>query len=141
MAADNKQIMRQLFEEPWKGNLGVIDEYVDANYVGYDPSTPEPQRGPQDVKEFIQMYLAAFPDARVTVDEAIGEGDMVAMRWTGRGTHEGELMGIAPTKKQVTITGISFLKFKNGKCVEEYTNWDTLGMLQQIGAVPAMATA
>jgi predicted ester cyclase len=141
MAADNKAIMRQLFEEPWKGNLGVIDEYVDANYVGYDPSMPEPMRGPQAFKEFVQMYLAAFPDGAIKVDEQIAEGDTVATRWTGRGTHGGDLMGIAPTRKQVTVSGLSISKLKNGKLVEDYSNWDTLGMLQQLGAVPAMATA
>jgi steroid delta-isomerase-like uncharacterized protein len=141
MAADNKQIMRQLFEEPWKGNLGVIDQYVDANYVGYDPSMPEPMRGPQAFKDFVQMYLSAFPDGAITVDEQIAEGDTVATRWTGRGTHEGELLGIAPTRKQVTVSGLSFSKLENGKLVEDYSNWDTLGMMQQLGAVPAMATA
>ena len=141
MAADNKEIIRQLSEEPWKGNLDVIDKYVDANYTGYDPSMPEPVRGPQGFRGFVQMYLSAFPDGRITVDEQIADGDTVATRWTGRGTHEGELMGIAPTKKQVTVSGITFAKLKNGKLVEDYSNWDTLGMLQQIGVVPAMATA
>jgi predicted ester cyclase len=141
LAADNKEITRKLFEEPWKGDLSVIDQYVDANYIGYDPSMPEPIRGPQGFKDFVQMYLGAFPDGAITVDEQIAEGDMVATRWTGRGTHEGELMGIAPTRKQVTVSGLSISKVKNGKLVEDYSNWDTLGMLQQIGAVPAMATA
>jgi steroid delta-isomerase-like uncharacterized protein len=139
--ADNKEIARQLFEEPWKGNLGVIDQYIDANFIGYDPSMPEPMRGPQAFKEFVQTYLSAFPDGAITVDEQIAEGDRVATRWTGRGTHEGELLGIAPTRKQVTVPGLGFLQFKDGKLVELYSNWDTLGMLQQLGAVPAMATA
>ena len=140
MGADNKGISKKLFEEPWKGNLGVIDEYVDASYVGYDPANPEPLRGPQGLKDFVQMYKGAFPDSKVTVEEQVAEGDIVATRWSARGTHEGDLMGIAPTKKQVTITGTSFSKFKNGKLVESWDNWDTLGLLQQIGAVPAMAT-
>ena len=139
--ADNKEIDRLLFEEPWTGNLGVIDQYVDASYIGNDPSQPEPLRGPQAFKDFVQTYLSAFPDARITVDQQIAEGDFVATRWTGRGTHEGELFGIAPTRKQVTVTGLTLSKFKNGKLVESWDNWDTLGMLQQLGAVPAMATA
>jgi steroid delta-isomerase-like uncharacterized protein len=139
--ADIKEIDRQLLEEPWKGNLGVIDQYVDENYVGNDPSLPEPMRGKQGFKEFVQMYLSAFPDGAITVDDQIAEGDTVATRWTGRGTHQGELMGIAPTGKQVTVAGLSYTKFKNGKMVESWANWDTLGMLQQIGAIPAMATA
>jgi steroid delta-isomerase-like uncharacterized protein len=141
MAADNKKIVRQLLEEPWKGNMDVIDQFVDASFIGYDPSMPEPIRGPQGFKEFVQQYLSAFPDGRITVDEQIAEGDIVATRWTGRGTHEGDLMGIAPTRKQATVSGISFAKCKNGKLVEDWSNWDTLGMLQQLGAVPAMAGA
>jgi predicted ester cyclase len=141
MAADNKKIDKQLWEEPWKGNFSVIDQYVDSNYIGYDASMPEPIRGPQGFKDFVQMYLGAFPDGAITVDEQIAEGDMVATRWTGRGTHEGELMGIAPTRKQVTVWGLTISKYQDGKLVESWDNWDTLGMLQQIGAVPAMATA
>ena len=136
-AEDNKTIVRRLLEEPWTGNPEIIDEYVDANYVGYDPSQPEPLRGPQAVKEFVQTYLSAFSDARITVDHQFAEGDMVATRWTGRGTHDGELMGIAPTGKQVAVAGLTISHVENGRVVEEWTNWDTLGMLQQIGAAPA----
>ena len=140
-AGDNKKIARQLLEEPFKGNFDVIDQFVDTNYTGYDPSSPQPLRGPQDVKAFVQQYRDAFSDARIMVDEQIAEGDFVATRWTGRGTHDGDLMGIAPTRKQATVQGITFTRFKNGKVVEEWNNWDTLGMLQQLGAVPAMAGA
>jgi len=73
------------------------------------------------------------------IDEQLAEGDLVASRWTGRGTHQGELMGIPPTGKQVTVSGITISRVKNGKVVEEWSNWDTLGMLQQLGVVPEMA--
>ena len=138
-AQENKEIVRRLLEEPWTGNLEIIDEFVDSSYVLYDPSNPEPLRGPQGVKEFVSSYRAGYSDARITVDDQTGEGDKVATRWTGRGTHDGELLGIAPTGKQVTVSGITFSRLENGKVVEEWTNWDTLGMLQQLGAVPAMA--
>jgi predicted ester cyclase len=141
MAADNKKIVRQLLEEPWKGNLDVIDKFVDGNFIGYDPSMPEPIRGPKGFKEFVQQFLSAFPDGRITVDEQFAEGEFVATRWTGRGTHEGDLMGIAPTRRQVTVPGISFSKCKNGMLVEDWSNWDLFGMLQQLGAVPALAGA
>jgi predicted ester cyclase len=141
MAADIKDISRQLFEEPWKGNFDVIDRYVDASYTGYDPTEPDAVRGPQGFKNQIQQYLTAFPDARLTVDEQFIDGDVVATRWTGRGTHQGDLMGIAPTGRQVTIWGLTIEKYKNGKLVEGWNNWDALGMLQQVGAIPAMATA
>jgi steroid delta-isomerase-like uncharacterized protein len=141
MSADtNKEIVRRLGVEPWEGNLGVIDELVASNYVGHDPAMPN-QQGPEGIKEFITGYLAAFPDGRITIDDQFASGDLVATRWMGRGTQTGELMGIPPTGKQVTITGITISRVENGKVVEEWTNWDMLGMLQQLGVVPQMAVA
>jgi steroid delta-isomerase-like uncharacterized protein len=136
----NKEIVRRSAEEPWTGNIGVLDELLAPDYVAYDPSQPEPTRGIAGAKEFVQQYISAFPDARVTIDQQIAEGDYVTSRWTGRGTHKGDLMGIAPTNKQVTVTGITISRIANGKIAEEWSNWDTLGMLQQIGAVPAPET-
>jgi steroid delta-isomerase-like uncharacterized protein len=141
MSADtNKEIVRRLGVEPWEGNLGVIDELVASNYVGHDPAMPD-QQGPEGVKEFITGYLAAFPDGRITIDDQFATGDVVATRWTGRGTQRGELMGVPPTGKQVTISGITISRVEKGKVVEEWTNWDMLGMLQQLGVVPQMAEA
>src|SRR5688500_13090919 len=84
-ANTNKEIVRRLNEEPWDGNLGVIDELAAPNYVGHDPATAE-QRGLDAIKEFVSGYLAAFPDGKITIDEQLAEGDLVASRWTGRGT-------------------------------------------------------
>jgi steroid delta-isomerase-like uncharacterized protein len=139
-ADTNKEIVRRLVVEPWEGNFDVIEELVAPNYVGHDPAQPDMQ-GPQGIKEFITGYLTGFPDGRITIDEQLAEGDLVATRWTGRGTHQGELMGIPPTGKQVTVSGITISHVKNGKVVEEWSNWDTLGMLQQLGVVPEMAGA
>jgi predicted ester cyclase len=137
----NKAIVRRLLEEPWKGDLRVIDELVDRKYVGYDPAIPEPLRGPEGFKENISTYRAAYSDARITVDEQIAEGDKVATRWTGRGKHDGDLMGIDPTGKQVKVSGLTLSRLTNGKVIEEYTNWDTFGMMQQLGVVPELAHA
>jgi steroid delta-isomerase-like uncharacterized protein len=139
-AKSNKEIVRRLGVEPWEGNMDVIDELVAPDYVGHDPSQPDLQ-GPQGIRAFITSYLAGYPDGRITIEEQLAEGDLVATRWTGRGTQEGELIGIPPTGKQVTVSGITISRVKNGKVVEEWSNWDTLGMLQQLGVVPAMAEA
>lgn len=139
--ADTKEIARLLFEEPWKGNMGVIDEYVAPTYIGHDPSEPEPIRGPQGFRAYVEKYLAGFPDGRITVDEQFAAGDRVATRWTGRGTHEGEIADISPTGKEVTVTGLTFSRFEDGKLVEDWTTWDALGMLVQLGAIPAPARA
>jgi predicted ester cyclase len=89
----------------------------------------------------ISVYRAAFPDARITVEKQLAEGDLVATRWIGRGTHEGELMGIQPTGKQVTVSGLTISRLEGDKIVEEFQNWDTFGTMQQLGAVPEMANA
>ena len=139
--ADAKKIVRQVLEEPWKGNWDVIDEFVATTYVGFDPSLPEPIRGPDGARTNFQMYLDAFTGAHIKVDDQIAEGDKVATRWTGRGTHTGEIQGIAPTGKEVTVSGLTISRLEGGKIVEEWTTWDTLGMLVQLGAVPTPATA
>src|SRR5919106_1200135 len=141
MSADNKSIVRRLVEEPWTGNLDVIDELVAPDYIGQDPSSPEPIRGPDGVKEFTNTYLTGFPDGRITVDHQFADGDWVATRWTGRGRHTGELIGIPPTGKEATVTGLTLSRVQDGKVIEEWTVWDTLGMLQQLGVVPALTAA
>ncbi len=77
----------------------------------------------------------------MTVEQQFAEGDLVATRWTARGTHEGELIGIQPTGKQVTVSGMTTFRLSGGKIVEEFTQWDNPGMLQQLGAIPALAHA
>jgi steroid delta-isomerase-like uncharacterized protein len=140
-AQTNKEIVRRIAEEPWRGNYDVIDEHVAADYIGHDPSMPEPIRGPAGFREFVRTYQDAFRNARITVEEQLAEGDLVATRWTGRGIHEGELMGIQPTGKETTVTGITISRLKDGKVAEEWSSWDTFGMLVQLGAVSAPTRA
>ncbi|MDH4101934.1 MAG: ester cyclase [Thermoleophilia bacterium] len=139
--ADAKLIVKRLIEEPWKGNFDVIDEYVASSFVGRDAAEPEPIRGPAGVRANVEKYTAGFPDGAITVDDQIAEGDKVATRWTGRGTQTGEVAGIAPTGKEVTVTGLTISRLEDGKVVEEWTTWDTLGMLIQLGAIPEPARA
>jgi predicted ester cyclase len=140
MSAANKQIVRRAVEEPW-GNPNVLDQLLSSDYVGYDPALPEPVRGIEGSKDNVNQYRSAFEGAQITVKEQIAEGDLVATRWQGRGRHTGEIMGIAPSGKDVVVSGLTLSRLANEKIVEEWTNWDTLGMLQQIGAVPTAAVA
>jgi len=134
---DNKTLDRRRFEEAWnKGNLAVVDELSDANVVTQNPPGP-PLQGTEALKQFVLMYRSALPDVQMTIEDQIADGDKVVTRWTARGTHKGELMGIPPTGKQTTVTGISFNRWANGKVVESWTNFDALGMMQQLGVVPA----
>jgi len=142
MSATNKALARRLLEEAFNaGRLDVTEELVASDYVGHDPSLPEEVRGPAGVKELIAGYRAAFPDIRVTFEDQIAEGDLVVTRWRATGTHEGELMGIPATGKQATVTGITIDRIADDLIVESWHNWDTLGLMQQLGAIPAPAMA
>jgi predicted ester cyclase len=137
---DNKEIVRRALEEPWKDD-SVLDELIDESYEGHDPAAPEPWRGVQGAKDNVNSYRAAFAGAQIKVLRQIAEGEYVATRWEGSGRHTGDLMGIEPTGRDVVVTGQTCSRVVNGKIVAEQTNWDTLGMLQQIGAIPSMEAA
>jgi steroid delta-isomerase-like uncharacterized protein len=92
-------------------------------------------------RQLHDTYTRAFPDCRVIIEDSLAEGDKVMLHYTFAGTHTGELMGIAPTGKPVSVQGTAFARFAGGQIVEETTIWDTLGLVQQIGAVPALGQA
>jgi steroid delta-isomerase-like uncharacterized protein len=138
-AEGNKALIRRYVEEVWnKGNLSVIGEILATKFIRHDPADPEPVSSSEGLKQVVTMYRTAFPDVHFTIDDQIAEGDKVATRWRGSGTHKGSLRGIAPTGKESTVTGIVISRIVGGKIVEEWGNWDTLGMLQQLGVVPKM---
>ena len=136
MSEQNKTVARRAVEECFnKGNLAVVNEIFASNYVDHN-APPGLPPGVEGFKQLVTMYRNAFPDVRVTIDDVITEGDKVVIRWTGRGTHKGNLMSVAPTGKQVTVTGIGIDRFANGKIVEHWECFDQLGMMQQVGAIP-----
>ena len=136
-AEENKTIARRNFEAAWnQGDMDVVDEIYAATYVNNDPANPGVS-GPAGQKQLIGMYRAAFPDTTFTIEAQVAEGDQVVTRWTARGTHQGELMGMAATNKEITITGITIDRIAGGKITESWSNWDTIGMMQQLGVVPS----
>jgi len=136
--ADHKAIARYFLGEAFStGNLAPADEWVGPNWVNHDPGTPPLPAGPEGFKQLVGGYRAAFPDLHITVDDVIAEGDKVVGRWTATGTNTGSLNGMPPTGKKATITGISILTFAGDQVTEQRTNWDTMGMLQQLGVIPA----
>jgi steroid delta-isomerase-like uncharacterized protein len=140
MSENNKAVVRRLLDEVWnKGNLSLVDELFTPNFEFHDASTPDLGRGPESEKKRVTLYRNAFPDLRLTIEDMIAEGETVVTRWTCRGTHKGDLSGIAPTGKQITISGITVGRFANGKIAQGYANWDALGLMQQLGVVPQFA--
>lgn len=136
---ENKALVRRHVEEAWnKGNLSVLDEIMAPNLVNHNaPPGITPDR--EGFKQIISMHRKAFSDLHVTVEDMVAEGDKVVNRWTVSGTHKGEYMGIAPTGKQVTLTGISIHRIEGGKIVEQWHEVDMLGLMQQLGVVPPPA--
>ena len=143
MSEQNKALARRAIEEVFnQGKLEAIHELTAGNAVFHDPSVPGGKfEGPEGFKQFTQIYRNAFPDIKLTINDQIAEGDKVVTRWTGTGTHKGELMGIPPTGKHSTVTGITLQRFEGGKVAESWFNYDNLGMLQQLGVVPTMTPA
>ena len=142
MSEHNKTIVRRLVTELWNnGNVSVADELFAPNYEHHDASTPDFGRGPDSEKKRATLYRTAFPDVQLTIEDIIAEGETVMTRWSCRGTHKGDLNGIAPTGKQFNISGVTVVRLTNGKMAEGYVNWDALGLMQQLGVVPEIAKA
>ena len=142
MSENNKTIVRRLIEEFWnKGNQSLADQLFAPIYTHHDASTPDFGQGPKGERKRSTLYRTAFPDLRLTVEDIIAEGETVVARWSCRGTHKGDLNGIAPTGKQFNITGVSIARFTNGKMSEGFVNWDALSLMQQLGVVPELGKA
>ena len=140
MAADNESIVRRLIEEGWnQRKTNVVDELMALNFVHHDPASPDTGTGPEGYKQLMNHYLSAFPDSKFTIEDVISHGDRTVTRWTVRATHKGELNGIRPTNKPVTVTGIEIARISSGKMVESWTQWDALGLMQQLGVAAAPA--
>ncbi len=117
--------------------LNIAGELFSQDHIYHDPQAPTGP-GPEGVKQVISTYQTAIPNAHWEVLETIVGDNLIVTRWQGSGTQTKELNGIPPTGKSVKVDGIWIHRIKNGKIVESYNAWDTLGMLQQLGVVPAM---
>jgi steroid delta-isomerase-like uncharacterized protein len=141
MAAEaNKALVRRAFEIWNRAELAAVGEIVSADYARHDPATPG-VRGVEGLQQLIASYHEAFPDLRLTIEDLLAEGETVAARWSGSGTHRGALMGIPPTGRQTAVSGIGLYRLAGGKIAEEWESWDALGLMQQLGAVPAPGQA
>lgn len=130
-------IARRANDEFWNaGNDAAADELYAAEYTHHDPINS--MQGPDGMRLLRRKYHSAFPDLTFTIDEAFAHGDRVVTRWTARGTHTGELWhAFPPTGNAIEVTGITIQRISDGLIREAWVNWDTLGMLQQSGVIPA----
>jgi steroid delta-isomerase-like uncharacterized protein len=138
----NKDIvLRQWYQELWDNwNVSMADELFTDNYHLHLPGSAA-ALDRDATKGVVKMFSIAFPDLQHTVDEMVAEGNTVVARWSVRGTHRGEFQGIAPTGNQISVSGTTVHHLVNGKIVETWLTFDTMDLLQQLGAVPATAHA
>ena len=133
---ENKALVQRMEEEIFNNrNLAAIDEFIAPEYVlrTAPPGAPADREG---VREFIAMYLEAFPDLHISIDELLAEDDKVVGRFTFTGTHAGGLMNLSPTQRQIAVRQIAIYRVESGKVVEEWEVSDQLGLMQQLGALP-----
>jgi steroid delta-isomerase-like uncharacterized protein len=137
-AEENKAVVRRMFEAYNKHDLAALEDLCAPDYVWHGPAG----FGDMDLAAMNQVmpaWFAALPDMHWTVEDLIAEGDKVVVRYTCRGTHQGEFMGMPPTGKTVTVAAIIISRFAGGKCVEDWEEADMLGLFKQLGAIPQMA--
>ena len=133
---ENKAIARRFVQVWGKGDLGVIDELASPSLSVYYPSFPQAIKGGEAFKTLLKEFRSAFTDSNLDTEEEIAEGDKVVTRYTSRGTHKGEFMGIPATGKEVVSTGIVISRIAEGKIAEDWEEFDGIGYLQQLGVIP-----
>jgi steroid delta-isomerase-like uncharacterized protein len=134
-AEENKAIVRRFYDEfVNKGNLRIVEELHTPDYQHHDPDAPDPGGGAEGYIKRNTVFLNAFPDRRLTIEDQVAEGDKVATRITMRATQTGDLPDIPATGKRVTIVSMHICRISDGRIAEEWELFDALGMLKQLGA-------
>lgn len=139
--AENKELVRRYYEEAFnEERFDLLDELIAPDVVNHDPLsdetlTPEEARGFEGFRRHVEAAYEGFPDAHVTIEDLIAEGDRVAVRFTFEGTHEGRFGGIESTGKRVSGTNMGFYRIEDGKIVERWLETDNLALLEQLDAV------
>ncbi|HEU5014620.1 MAG TPA: ester cyclase [Roseiflexaceae bacterium] len=136
----HKATIRRVFEEMDRGNFAVLADLCAPGYVVHFPGMPEPMPR-ESIMPFWQSFYAAFPDLRHTVEDLIAENDKVACRLTIRGTHQNDFQGIPATGNVITMSAINCFRFVDDKVAEHWSEYDAMGMMQQLGVIPAPASA
>ena len=136
--ADNKALVHRWFEDVWnQGSEKTIDELLDKNVVAFGLGEGGTEvHGPAEFKYFFQNLRNAFPDLHITIEDTLGERNLVAVRILVEGTHKGDGLGFAATGQRIRVSGICIIKVDSGKLVVGWNSWDQLGMLQQLGVIP-----
>jgi steroid delta-isomerase-like uncharacterized protein len=135
--AQNKDTVRDFIDGLFtKGDLGAVDTYLAEDFINHDPpfGVPADREG---MGAAAQLMRAGFPDWHSELHELIAEGDLVVERFTASGTQRGEVMGVPPDGRTVSLPGINIFRLRDGRIVERWGRLDELGMLRQLGLAPA----
>jgi len=139
---ENKAHYRRTFEEVFnQGNLALVDELVAPDFLDHEVPPGMNNRGPDSTRQLVTMLRTAFPDLHFTIEDLVAEGDTVAGRVTMSGTHLGPFQGIPPTGRSFQQAQMYFVRFRDGKAIEHRAVRDELGMMRQLGVLPAPAKA
>lgn len=133
----NKQVMSRFLEFINTASETLAQELISPDAIFHVPGRADPVKGPEGYLEIIAMMRSGFPDIQWTLEEVIAEGDKIAARFTMRGTHKGPFFGVPATGKPIQVQAMNIYRLSDGKFVEERGQPDLLGLLQQIGAIPA----
>jgi steroid delta-isomerase-like uncharacterized protein len=136
----NKALVAEFIDALFtNGDLDAVDRYLAPDFVNHDPFPGfAPDR--EGLRQTARVFRQAFPDWHSQLEALIAEGDLVTERFTARGIHQGEIMGVAPTGREVVLAGINIFRVQDGQLVERWGRTDDLGFLQQLGMVPAMSS-
>jgi steroid delta-isomerase-like uncharacterized protein len=139
--ADATAIVRQMIDAWNAHDPDGVARHVSSDFVSESDTLPAALRGPEAVRHAVQMYVRAFSDLHFEIEQILASGDYVTTRWVATGTHDGELMGVPPTKKRIATHGCTVEEIRNDKLVREWIYWDTGNMLRQMGILPSQATS
>jgi steroid delta-isomerase-like uncharacterized protein len=140
---ENKEIARRFVEECWnQGKLDAVRELVSNDCRYHDPVFPSLTSRAENIKQHIGSCRSGFPDLTFSIDDMIAERNEVVLHWTCRGTHKAQFLGMAPTNRKATVSGTSIFKIENGKISEQWSDWNLLTLMEQLGvsAVPQAPT-
>jgi steroid delta-isomerase-like uncharacterized protein len=138
MSAENKEVVRKFMDECWnQGKLERVRDLVSEKCHHHDPVFPNLAPGTENLKKHISMCRNGFPDLNFKIDDMIAERNEVVIHWSARGTHKGQFLGMPPTSQKANVTGTSIYRLENGKITEQWSDWNLMSLMNQLGIIAA----
>lgn len=135
-ALTNRELVKKFYQEVWNERKAqCVEKYLSPSHALVDPNATDTKTGPEAYKEVLERFLRAFSNLKFEVQELVCEKDKVVASWTITGVHSGEYNGLPPTNKKIVVEGISIHQITDGKIMDTYSVWDTLGLMKKVGAV------